>query len=64
MLFPAGTGKSLYFQIPALCRPGIGIVISPLIALMKDQVGALTAAGAEAAFLTIIAIFTSPVWSV
>src|SRR5271167_3301164 len=51
VLMPTGGGKSICYQVPALCRPGTAVIVSPLIALMDDQVAALRQVGVSAGAL-------------
>jgi ATP-dependent DNA helicase RecQ len=61
-IMPTGAGKSICYQVPSLIRPGTGLVISPLIALMEDQVRSLRAAGVRAATLNSQSADSGQVW--
>ena len=61
VVMPTGSGKSIIYQLPALMLPGLTIVVSPLISLMKDQVDALTARGIPATFINEISGLTTMV---
>lgn len=63
LLMPTGSGKSLCYQIPAIIRPGLAVVVSPLIALMQDQVGRLQSLGVRAAYLNSM-LTNSEAWVV